>query len=531
SLCIVSCDSAKTTEPIPNSPSGVTEQSSPEQAEKDTSVLSPSTEKSERPAEEPSLSPASSEEPSPTKEEPTPSASKEEPTPSFSDEEPTPTPSPEECTHTFGDWQTVTQATCQKEGQQERTCTLCGEKEEEPTKKAAHTEVTLPAVAASCSKTGLTAGTQCSVCNTVLQKQEIITVKDHTAITDKAVAATCTKTGLSEGSHCSVCDKVLKKQETVPVKDHTAVTDKAVAATCTKTGLSEGSHCSVCDKVLKKQETVAATGHDHKKSTVAATCSKAGYDLFTCHCGNSYKENEKPATNAHKFIAKRGTYQDLSYDGYFCSSCNLEVCSHGQANYRTDCTIYYYISGPALYDYDEQPFKRTLYVYGKGAIPDFDGYNTARWHCEYAPQVTEIVILDGITAVGERAFSTSDKSFQNVKKVTMSDSVTSVGQYAFKDLSPATFKLGSGVVSFYSNCITLTSSFTKHQRIYIPKSVKHICDTRLLDAYPWSLYLVYEGTEEEFLSIKIGSSGTMKDLLERNAAGGVPENRISYNAW
>ncbi|MBQ8235602.1 MAG: hypothetical protein IJZ37_02825, partial [Clostridia bacterium] len=73
SLCIVSCDSAKTTEPIPNSPSGVTEQSSPEQAEKDPSVLSPSTEKSERPAEEPSLSPASSEEPSPTQEEPTPS--------------------------------------------------------------------------------------------------------------------------------------------------------------------------------------------------------------------------------------------------------------------------------------------------------------------------------------------------------------------------------------------------------------------------------------------------------------------------
>ena len=39
----------------------------------------------------------------------------------------------------------------------------------------------------------------------------------HTEVTDAAVAATCTSTGLTEGKHCSVCGTVLVKQEVVPM--------------------------------------------------------------------------------------------------------------------------------------------------------------------------------------------------------------------------------------------------------------------------------------------------------------------------
>ncbi|MBR5881511.1 MAG: hypothetical protein IKZ16_07460, partial [Clostridia bacterium] len=43
----------------------------------------------------------------------------------------------------------------------------------------------------------------------------------HTAATDAAVAPTCTETGLTEGSHCSVCEAVITAQEKVPATGHT----------------------------------------------------------------------------------------------------------------------------------------------------------------------------------------------------------------------------------------------------------------------------------------------------------------------
>ena len=79
---------------------------------------------------------------------------------------------------------------------------------------------------------------------------------DHTAVTDAAVEPTCTQTGLTEGSHCSVCGEILTKQDVIPAQGHKAVTDRAVPATCTETGLTEGSHCSVCGETLVAQQVI-----------------------------------------------------------------------------------------------------------------------------------------------------------------------------------------------------------------------------------------------------------------------------------
>jgi len=42
----------------------------------------------------------------------------------------------------------------------------------------------------------------------------------HTEVIDYAVEASCTGTGLTEGKHCSVCNTVIKKQETTKAKGH-----------------------------------------------------------------------------------------------------------------------------------------------------------------------------------------------------------------------------------------------------------------------------------------------------------------------
>ena len=172
----------------------------------------------------------------------------------------------------------VTDPTCTKEGYTTHTCTRCRDSYVDARVDAlGHTEVTDAAVEATCTATGLTEGKHCSVCNEVLEAQEVVAALGHTEVVDKAVAPTCTATGLTEGKHCSVCNEVLVEQEVVDALGHTEVVDKAVAPTCTETGLTEGKHCSVCDEVLVKQEVVAALGHTEVvDKAVAPTCTATG---------------------------------------------------------------------------------------------------------------------------------------------------------------------------------------------------------------------------------------------------------------
>lgn len=105
---------------------------------------------------------------------------------------------------------------------------------------------------ATCTSTGIGINT----CECGAEKLVTIPAKGHTSVEDAAVAATCTTTGKTTGSHCSVCGKVLAEQKATPVKNHTEVKDAAVEATVFAEGKTAGSHCSVCGTVLKKQDTV-----------------------------------------------------------------------------------------------------------------------------------------------------------------------------------------------------------------------------------------------------------------------------------
>ena len=133
---------------------------------------------------------------------------------------------------------------------------------------------------------------QCTTCGS--EWEQTIPAAGHSPVTDAAVAATCTTAGKTAGSHCSVCNTVLKAQQTVPAKGHSPVTDAAVAATCTTAGKTAGSHCSVCNTVLEAQWTVPAKGHSWSawKTVSEATILAAAVQERSCTtCGTTQRQN------------------------------------------------------------------------------------------------------------------------------------------------------------------------------------------------------------------------------------------------
>ena len=183
-----------------------------------------------------------------------------------------------ECTHTFGEWVTVTPADCAHEGEQRRECTLCFVNESRKLPKSEnHAEQLLAAVSATCTENGLTEGKTCAVCGEILLAQTEIPATGHIEATDAALSPTCLTAGKTEGKHCTVCQAVLTAQQVIPAKGHTEAIDAAIAPTCTATGMSEGKHCTVCGTVTVKQQIVPAAGHIELTTTAKqATCTESG---------------------------------------------------------------------------------------------------------------------------------------------------------------------------------------------------------------------------------------------------------------
>ena len=101
------------------------------------------------------------------------------------------------------------------------------------------------------------------------------TTCSHNPVTDKAVAPTCTKDGLTEGSHCSVCGTVLVEQKKVDKTGHTEVKVTGKAATCTEDGLTDGKKCSVCNTITVQQKKIESKGHSYDNN-MDTTCNVCG---------------------------------------------------------------------------------------------------------------------------------------------------------------------------------------------------------------------------------------------------------------
>ena len=251
--------------------------------------------------------------------------------------------------------------TCTEKGHTTYTCSYCSDSYlAEETEMLPHTPQEIPAVAATCTKEGSTAGSKCAVCGLVLvspqrtektahrydngtltlaptcQKEGIKTYRCqdcdavYTAAVEKIAhdylktvkAPTCTEGGFTTYT-CSYCRDTYQGDETA-VLPHTPQEIPAVAATCTKEGSTAGSKCAVCGLVLVSPQRTEKTAHqyDGGNVSVSPTCQKTGVKTFRCqHCSDFYEEKLPKVEHNYVTVVKKAA--SFAQNGVLNNECSM----------------------------------------------------------------------------------------------------------------------------------------------------------------------------------------------------------------
>ena len=190
--------------------------------------------------------------------------------------------------------------------------------------------------------------------------------------------------------------------------------------------------------------------HDHSFDAVVTppTCMEGGYTTYTCACGDTYVDD---------YVYKTG-HTDSDNDVY------CDVCGN-----------YIYIATGVCGDNLTWTFNEstdTLTISGTGDMYDYQG-NTAPWQ-DYKPSIKKVVISDGVTSIGESAFT----ACKNLESVTIGNDVTEIGLNAFNSCENLkTVVLGDSVETIGEQAFFYCESLTS---IIIPDSVTRIGDSAFM---------------------------------------------------
>ena len=306
-------------------------------------------------------------------------------------------------THTFGEWNTVKEATCKEEGKRVRSCSICAEAEYE-----------------------------------VISKSET-----HAIVADIAVSATCKDTGLTEGSHCSVCNKVLVAQTVVPKTEVNSSSSWIidVEATCKSEGEMH-KECNVCKQVLESKKIEKSVTHTTLKNNVempnGSFCGDAGSCLVSVSCAVCGE------------IISSG-YQDIpekhSMANGTCQACGLPQSTTAGLYFglNSDGKSYYVMPG-------------RNFAGGNVVIGVYNNLSVTEVDFVGCDSLTSIVIGDCVEKIG------SFEACFNLISVKLGDRIREIPEYAFRDCSKlSTITFGDGVEKIgenaFSGCSRLYAAY------------------------------------------------------------------------
>ncbi|MCD8015542.1 MAG: Ig-like domain-containing protein [Lachnospiraceae bacterium] len=319
--------------------------------------------------------------------------------------------------------------------------------------------------AANCTETGVKTYT-CTICGET--KTETIAATGHTAVTDAAVAATCTTSGLTEGSHCSVCGEVLVAQEVIAATGHTAATDAAVAATCTVSGLTEGSHCSVCGEVLVAQEVIAATGHTWDSGTVteAATCATTGVKTYICtDCGTTKTETIAKLTTHTStdtwVTTKEATCTTAGTQVQYCKYCGTSVTVKSETIAATGHTWSEWTTKSEATVFSAKILERTCSVCGETETTTSGEKLTAT--IKFNTTAGTIALKKGTTTTALKVTYANGDSIKSVKSSKTSIATVSVSKKGVITIKGK--KVGTATIT-----VTLASGKKKTIKVKVQKA-------------------------------------------------------------
>ena len=358
-------------------------------------------------------------------------------------------------------------ATCKNTGLTEGShCALCDEvlvAQDVIPRTDDHTPVTDAAVPATCKNTGLTEGSHCALCDEVLVAQDVIPrTDDHTPVTDAAVPATCKNTGLTEGSHCSVCEKVFIKQEVIKQKEHIIVDFE-----CTECGYvqaseglefvrnSTGYTLSGLGTFSESILSIPSTYNGKPVTEISQCAIMPDFALRKIIIPSSVKNIRYNAIIVPSFciIDLNGNVQ-IEEQALECYG-GCEIINRSRANITDTvfCTMYenapYIIHNTSAQktEYTNEGFGFLQYK-GKYYLCDFkgtsqsltlpDSYNGNDYilaaRCFYKSDViSEVVLGNGIIAIGEAAFAAS-----SLEQIDLSCDISELPSFCFMECQQLT---------------------------------------------------------------------------------------------